>query len=157
MGLTFIAVFSWFSVMILCVLPRKLPLIINSVLYLLIEFILINKLSLITYKYKLLAMSPDISKFIGVILHRDIIFPFLLLFAANVLFTSVNMRNVILAIICSVVYISFTSYMLHRFSMLIYLDWQFAYDVVIVVIMHLIVFIFAFVLQRQINKRAASA
>jgi hypothetical protein len=70
-------------------LPNKLPLVVNFLLVMVIEIILTNKLTILTYNLKLFQMNTSsIPHFLSMMLQNDITVSFVLLTFANVFLTT---------------------------------------------------------------------
>ncbi len=80
--------FAWFCVQVLINLPRKLPLVVNFLLFMAIEVVLINKLTISYNTLKLFKINTSIPHFIALILHNDFTVTFVLLAFANVFLTT---------------------------------------------------------------------
>lgn len=82
-------VFSLISIHILIGLSRKLPLVVNFLLFMVIDIALTNKLTIIGFNYKLFQINTkSIPHFISMILHNDFTITFVLLTFANVFLTT---------------------------------------------------------------------
>ncbi|MBD0384199.1 hypothetical protein [Paenibacillus sedimenti] len=82
--------FAWFCIHVLFSLPHKLPLAANFLLFMAIEIMLTNKLTIIGYDLKLFIMNQSIPYFISLIIHNDLTIPFILLAFANAFLTTRN-------------------------------------------------------------------
>jgi hypothetical protein len=67
--------FAWFCIHVLISLPHKLPLAANFLLFMAIEIMLTNKLTIIGYDFELFIMNQSISHFISLIIHNDLTIP----------------------------------------------------------------------------------
>lgn len=76
--------FAWFCTLVLISLPRKLPLIVNILLFIAIEFVLTNKLTIIGFNLRLFVINNSIPHFLSLILHNDFTVTFVLLTFTNV-------------------------------------------------------------------------
>ncbi|WP_123043049.1 hypothetical protein [Cohnella candidum] len=76
---------AWFSVMVLVTLPSKLPLIVNVLLFMAIDIVLTNKLTIIGFNLQWFKIHTDsVLRFLSLILHNDVTVTFALLVFANV-------------------------------------------------------------------------
>ncbi|SFE89255.1 hypothetical protein SAMN05216378_4482 [Paenibacillus catalpae] len=80
--------YAWFCIQVLLNLRYKLPLAANFLLFMAVEVILTNKLTISGYNLKLFEINKDIPHFIALILDNDFTVTFILLAFANVFLTS---------------------------------------------------------------------
>lgn len=80
--------FAWFCIQFLLNLRRKLPLVVNFLLFMVIEVLLTNKLTISGYNLKIFDYSKSIPHFIALILHNDFTVTFILLAFANIFLTT---------------------------------------------------------------------
>ncbi|MCR2807706.1 hypothetical protein [Paenibacillus soyae] len=83
MVVVYFVVMAWISIHILLSVPRKLPLAVNIILFMVIEIVLTNKLSYIAFTLGLFRINTDAPHFIALILHNDFTITFILLAMAN--------------------------------------------------------------------------
>ncbi|MDQ1912145.1 hypothetical protein RAC89_17300 [Paenibacillus sp. GD4] len=88
MELTIYTILSWYTLQLMMALPRKLPLAVNVLTYMILSIVDINKFTYCTHTLQFVRISHEIPKFLSVILHRDIIFTLSLLIFANVVLTA---------------------------------------------------------------------
>ncbi|MCA0756543.1 hypothetical protein KP806_15920 [Paenibacillus sp. N4] len=84
--------FAWFCIHVWISLPHKLPLAVNFLLFMAIEIMLTNKLTVIGYDLQLFIMNQSIPHFLSLIIHNDLTVPFILLAFANTFLTTRNAR-----------------------------------------------------------------
>ncbi|AFH62961.1 hypothetical protein B2K_19985 [Paenibacillus mucilaginosus K02] len=76
---------AWFCIYVWIKLPRKLPLAANFLLFMAIEAVLTNKLTIIGFNLRLFRINTwSIPHFLSMILHNDFTITFVLLTFANV-------------------------------------------------------------------------
>lgn len=80
--------FAWFCIHVLISLPNKLPFVTNVLLFMAIEVVLINKLTIIGFNLRLFEINMSIPHFLSLILHNDFTVTLLLLTYANVFLTT---------------------------------------------------------------------
>lgn len=81
--------FAWFCIHVMVSLQNKLPLAANFLLFMAIEVILTNKLTIIGFNLGLfLINTKSIPHFLSLILHNDLTVTFVLLTFANVFLTT---------------------------------------------------------------------
>lgn len=79
---------AWISILNFIGLFRKLPLVVNSLLFMAIDIVLTNKLTIIGFNLRSFQLNTGILHFIALILHNDFIVTFVLLTFANVFLTT---------------------------------------------------------------------
>ncbi|UJF36513.1 hypothetical protein [Paenibacillus hexagrammi] len=81
--------FAWFCIHTLTGLPNKLPLVVNCLLFMVIEVVLTNKLTILGFNLKLFQInSQSIPHFLSMILHNDFTITFVLMTFVNVFLTT---------------------------------------------------------------------
>jgi hypothetical protein len=95
-GLVIFLVIAWLVLAIFFSLNKKLPSSINIILFLVIQIVQINLFTIFSLEMKLFTYGKDPVEFITVIVHRDIILPYLLLLFVNSLFINTKIGNRIL-------------------------------------------------------------
>lgn len=81
--------FAWYCILLQITLPSKLPLFVNLLLFMAIEVILTNKLTIVDFNLGLFQINTkSIPHFLSMILHNDFTITFLLLTFANVFLTT---------------------------------------------------------------------
>lgn len=81
--------FAWFCILLQITLSDKLPLFVNFLLFMAIEIILTNKLTIVGFNLKLFQINTkSIPHFLAMILHNDFTVTFVLLTFANVFLTT---------------------------------------------------------------------
>lgn len=80
---------AWFCILLQITLPNKLPLFVNFLLFMAIEVILTNKLTIVGFNLGLFQINTkSIPHFLSMILHNDFTVTFVLLTFANVFLTT---------------------------------------------------------------------
>jgi len=95
MVLVLFLVFAWLCIYVFAALPRKLPLAVNLMLFMAIDVILTNKLTIVGFNLKLFRINTaSVPHFLSLIVHNDFTVTFVLLIFANVFLTttSANIR-----------------------------------------------------------------
>lgn len=80
--------YAWFCIQVLMNLRCKLPLVVNFLLFMAIEVVLTNKLTISGYDLELFKINQSVPPFIALILHNDFTITFILLAFANVFLLS---------------------------------------------------------------------
>ncbi len=83
MGLVIYLVIAWLDMAVFFSLKKKLPSSINIILFLAIQIVQINIFSIVSVEMKLFTFGKSPVEFITVMVHRDIIIPYLLLLFVN--------------------------------------------------------------------------
>lgn len=135
MVLVIFTILSWLVLLVFYLLPNKMPPVINFLTYMGLSIIDINKWTLLYSKYHIFQLSKNKVDFLSFILHRDIVFSFILLIMVNIFFTSKNriMKFGILLISYIMIYISHQ--LLIHFNIVTYLKWNTYYELLLLVMM----------------------
>ncbi len=80
--------YAWFCIQVLMNLRLKLPLAVNFLLFMAIEVVLTNKLTISGHNLNSFQINQNIPHFIALILHNDFTITFILLAFANVFLLS---------------------------------------------------------------------
>ncbi|MCM3631224.1 hypothetical protein M3194_28380 [Paenibacillus glycanilyticus] len=84
MVLVIFILYAWFCIQVALNLRCKLPLVVNFLLFMAVEVVLTNKLTISGYNLKLFEINRSIPHFIALILHNDFTVTFVLLAFANI-------------------------------------------------------------------------
>ena len=80
---------AWFGVFVFLALPKKLPLAVNLLLFMAIDIIMTNKLTIVGYDLGLFRINTaSVPHFLSLILHNDFTVPFALLAFVNAWLTT---------------------------------------------------------------------
>lgn len=80
--------YAWFCIQVLMNLRLKLPLAVNLLLFMAIEVVLTNKLTISGHNLNSFQINQNVPHFIALILHNDFTITFILLAFANVFLLS---------------------------------------------------------------------
>lgn len=136
-------IFVWFSIHVLAGLPKKLPLVVNVLLYMLLAIVDINKLTLITDVWDLFIIRNNVPAFLSVICYRDFTFSLTLLTFANVYFTTSKSLTKIGISLYTFLFLFFGALSLRWTGALIDLHWNAFYEAVCLLVMMLVTYGFA--------------
>ncbi|MBV7504683.1 hypothetical protein KW850_05315 [Bacillus sp. sid0103] len=95
-GLVIYLIIAWLVLTVFFSLKKKLPSRINIIQFLVIQIVQINIFTIVSFNMKLFTFGKGPVEFITVLVHRDIVIPYLLLLFVNLLFFSKKLRNRIL-------------------------------------------------------------
>jgi hypothetical protein len=112
---------------------KKLPLSANFLLYMALSIIDINKLTIISFKFKLFQTSEKIPLFLSLILYREFIFTITLLTFANI-YLAANNRSIKIGItLCTVAFILLIAQSLRWFGIVKDIKWNSLYELITIV------------------------
>lgn len=127
--------FAWFCIHVWISLPHKLPLVVNFLLFMAIEIMLTNKLTVIGYDLELFIMNQNIPHFLSLIIHNDLTVPFILLAFTNVFLTTRNARVRWGVSVYAVVLQFATGYALRWNDVLTDNGWNFLYETLMIILL----------------------
>ncbi len=145
--------FAWFCIGVMVSLPNKLPLAANFLLVMVIEIILTNKLTVLTYNLKLIQINTNsIPHFMSMTMHNDITVAFVLLTFANVFLTA-SKASIRWGIgVYAFLFQMFVGAMLRWNSVLIYTGWNFVMEAVMIIVLMIITLLTGRLFQRLVSK-----
>lgn len=85
MGLVIYLIIAWTVICSFFSLQKKLPGVINILIFLTVQIVQINMFMIIVLRLRYFTYDSELMKFIVVIIHRDLILPFLLLIFINII------------------------------------------------------------------------
>ncbi|MDQ0872556.1 FlaA1/EpsC-like NDP-sugar epimerase [Paenibacillus sp. V4I3] len=125
--------FVWFSILIFAVLPNKLSVITNVLLYMLLAIVDINKLTILSDTLGLFQLSKKVPEFLSVILHRDFTFSITLLTFANVYLTTLKRSIKIGISLYTFTFLLCTGQFLSLNGAITYVKWNIFYECLLIV------------------------
>lgn len=149
-------VLVWYCLHVLVTLPKKLPLITNVLLYMVLSIIDINRMTLFSDNLSLYRFSTQIPEFLCVILYRDFIYCFTLLTFANVYLTASKFLTKVLISLYSFIFLLLCCLILNRSGAIIVLTWNIFYDSITLLIMLLVTYCLARWLLHLTRKERAA-
>nr|WP_283094399.1 hypothetical protein [Paenibacillus sp. ATY16] len=133
-------------------LRLKLPLAVNLLLFLAIEVVLTNKLTISSHNLKLFQIKPNIPHFIALILHNDFTITFILIAFANVFLLS-SKTSVRTGIAVYAFGIQLLLGMeLHRNQVLIYKEWNYLNESLMILLVMLYTLLFGKLFQWMASR-----
>lgn len=156
MVLVFFLVLAWYCLHVLVVLPKKLPLITNVLLYMVLSILDINRMALFSNNLGLYRFSTHISEFLSVILYRDFIYCFTLITFANVFLTASRLLVKVFISLYGFIFLLICFLILSRTGAIINLTWNIFYDCVTLLIMMFVTYGLARWLLHLTRKESAA-
>ncbi|KWX76226.1 hypothetical protein AMQ84_16035 [Paenibacillus riograndensis] len=146
-------VFAWFCIGVTVCLPNKLPLVANLLLFMVIEIMLINKLTVLTYNLNLLQINTrSIPHYLSMIMHNDITVAFVLLTFANVFLTTSKASIRWGISVYAFLFQMFTGALLRWNSVLIYTGWNLGLEAVMIIALMIYALLMGRLFQRIASK-----
>ncbi|WP_407869861.1 hypothetical protein [Paenibacillus sp. P36] len=133
--LVYFLVLAWYCLHVLVTLPKKLPLMTNVLLYMLLSIIDINRMTLFSVSLHFYHFSKQIPEFLSVVLYRDFIYCFTLLTFANVYLTASRFLTKVLISLYSFLFLLMCCFILKWTGSIITLTWNAYYDSITLLIM----------------------
>lgn len=118
MILTLFIVGAWLSVLCFACLPKKLPAVVNALLYLSLSIIDINRLTIFISLVDMYKYSKKMPEFISFVVNRDIVTTVTLIAFANAYLTAETRKKRIAAALLSYLYLIGINVLLHAFHVL---------------------------------------
>ncbi|WP_106496304.1 hypothetical protein [Lentibacillus sp. Marseille-P4043] len=140
MGFAVFFLASWLIVAIFVVLPKKLSIIENTVIFLVLLIIIINASWIIIEELKLIKETQEGIKYVAYLLNRSVIIPMTLITQLNIIHQSNTPLKFILTITVSLVFLLGLRALSLYFDIISYVKWNFGYDVIYILILHLITY-----------------
>lgn len=144
--------FAWFCIKVLIGLPRKLPLVVNFLLFMAVDIVLINKLTISGFNLKLFVINTSIPHFIALILHNDFTIPFILLAFTNVFLTTRKTGVRIGISIYTFLLQILLGFELRWNHVLINIDWNFLKESIMIVLLMAYTLLWGRIFQRMASK-----
>ncbi|MCY9661519.1 hypothetical protein P5G65_20480 [Paenibacillus chondroitinus] len=132
--LVYFLVLTWYCLHVLVTLPKKLPLMANVLLYMLLSIIDINRMALFSNNLSLYRFSTQVPEFLSMILYRDFIYCFTLLTFANVYLTASRVLTRVLISVYTFLFLLMCCFILNRTAAIISLTWNTYYDSIMLLI-----------------------
>lgn len=140
MGFAVFFLASWLIVAIFTVMPKKLSIVENTVVYLVLVIITINVSWIIIEEMSLIKETQEGIKHVAFLLNRSVIIPMTLITQLNVVHRSNSFARSLLTIIVSLIFLLGLRGLSLTFNIISYTKWNFGYDVVYIIILHLMTF-----------------
>ncbi|RIX60084.1 hypothetical protein D3P08_00375 [Paenibacillus nanensis] len=143
---------AWIFILIFIGLFRKLPLVVNSLLFMAIDIVLTNKLTIIGFNSRSFQLNTGILPFIALILHNDFIVPFVLLTFANVFLATPKIAVRISIALYAFFVQLLLGLALRWHNILIDKDWNFVKESVMILLLMLFTLVLGRLFQRMARK-----
>ncbi|WP_201007165.1 hypothetical protein [Paenibacillus glycanilyticus] len=144
--------YAWFCIQVLMNLRLKLPLAVNLLLFMAIEVVLTNKLTISGHNLKLFQINQNIPHFIALILHNDFTITFILIAFANVfLLTSKTSVRTGIAVYAFAIQL-LLGMELHRNQVLIYNGWNYLNESLMILLLMLYTLLFGKLFQWMASR-----
>ncbi|MGY0693951.1 hypothetical protein ACW2QC_14370 [Virgibacillus sp. FSP13] len=140
MGFAVFFLASWLITAIFVIMAKKLSLIENTAVYLFLLIITINVSWIIIEELKLIKETEEGIKFAAYLLNRSVIIPMTLITQLNFLHRSNTVLRFILTTAVSLIILLGLRALSIYFDIITYLKWNFGYDIIYFVILHLITY-----------------
>jgi len=155
--LTLVAViflmFAWFCILLQITLPNKLPLFVNFLLFMVIEIILTNKLTVVGFNLRLFQINTtSIPHFLSLILHNDFTVTFVLLTFANVFLTTSKVGIRLGISVYAFLFQMFLGSMLRWNHVLTDSGWNFVKESIMIIVVMIYTLILGRLFQRMASK-----
>ncbi|WP_174613457.1 hypothetical protein [Virgibacillus ihumii] len=142
---------SWLITAIFVIMPKKLSIIENTITFLLLLIITINISWIIIEELKLIKQTQEGIKYVVYLLNRSVIIPMTLITQLNVLHQSNSVARFILTTAVSLIFLLGLRALSVYFDIIGYLKWNFGYDILYFIILHLIAY-YAHQLFRRLTR-----
>ncbi|WP_163539238.1 hypothetical protein [Gracilibacillus sp. YIM 98692] len=136
-----IAVFffaSWLVCVAFAVMQKKLSLVENTFVYLIILIVSINFLWIIIEEFKLITLTKNGVDYTAYILNRSVIIPMLIIMQLNLIQKSNSVAKSAVIVIATVAIMLGLSVLSTQFNITTNIKWNFGYDVIYFLTLHLI-------------------
>ncbi|SDL98024.1 hypothetical protein [Paenibacillus jilunlii] len=144
---------AWFCIAVMVSLPNKLPLAANFLLVMVIEVIVTNKLTVLTYNLKLIQINTSsIPRYLSMILENDVFVTFVLLTFANVFLTASKASTRWGISVYTFLVQMFVGAMLRWNSVLIYTGWNLFMEAVMIIALMIYTLLMGRLFQRMVSK-----
>ncbi|MFC0560883.1 hypothetical protein [Halalkalibacter alkalisediminis] len=140
MGFAFFFFLSYLIVSMFIVMRKKLNIVENTFVFLLILFVNINVSWIIFEELDLLTVTEDAMKYVGFLLNRSMILPMIIVVYLNLVNRSLKMFKKVLITIISISTVIIFSGISILFDLITYVNWNFIYDAIYFGALHLLAF-----------------
>ncbi|RTE09399.1 hypothetical protein EJQ19_12430 [Paenibacillus whitsoniae] len=145
--------FAWYCILLQITLPSKLPLFVNLLLFMAIEVILTNKLTIIGYNLGLFQINTkSIPHFLSMILHNDLTVTFVLLTFANVFLTTTKVSIRWAISVYAFLFQLLIGAMLRWNYVLIDTGWNFGMESIMILVVMIYTLLLGYLFQRMAYK-----
>ncbi|MBT2724357.1 hypothetical protein [Bacillus sp. ISL-46] len=143
---------SWLIIAIFSVIERKLPLLENTFIYLVILIINVNWTWIIYEEFKFIERTNDPINYAAFMLYRSIIIPMIIVTQLNLFYSAKNVMKSSVVVLGSIVAWLVISILSRYFDMSNYSKWNIGFDILYIIALHGISYFFHKLFQRFSNK-----
>ncbi|MCL6573235.1 MAG: hypothetical protein K6T88_16380 [Bacillus sp. (in: Bacteria)] len=140
MGFSILFLLTWLFSALFVVIQKKLSIIENTFIFLLILIVGINFSWITIEEMKLITLSKNGLDYTAFLLNQSVLFPMLLLIQLNLLQRSKTVRKTIIITFSSVGIMLGISFLLTFYNVTDYTKWNYGYDAIYYFGLHLIAF-----------------
>ncbi|MGJ9384900.1 hypothetical protein [Salipaludibacillus sp. CF4.18] len=138
MGITVFFFASWLVCVAFAVMPKKLSLVENTFVYLIILIVSINFSWIIIEEFKLITLTKNGVDYTAYILNRSVIIPMLIIMQLNLIQKSNSGAKSAIIVISTVAIMLGLSFLSTQFNITTNKKWNFGYDGIYFLTLHLI-------------------
>lgn len=140
MGFAFFFLISYLITYLFLVMKKKLSIIENTFVFLLILMLNINATWILFEELNLISVTEEAMEYFGFLLNRSIIFPMIIVVYLNIVKRSHKKTHTILITIASISTMLTLSGISILLNMITFVTWNFLYDAIYIGLCHLIAF-----------------
>ncbi|UCZ54885.1 hypothetical protein LGQ02_09130 [Bacillus shivajii] len=138
MGITIFFFASWLVCVAFAVMPKKLSLVENTFVYLIILIVSINFSWIIIEEFKFITLTEDGLDYTAHILNRSVILPMLIIMQLNLIQKSNSVAKSVVIVISTVAIMLGLSFLSTQLNITTHEKWNFGYEVIYFLTLHLI-------------------
>lgn len=140
MGFSILFLLSWLFAVIFVVMHKKLSVVENTLVFLIILIVVINFSWIIAEEMKLIKLSRNGVDATAIILNQVVLIPMLLLIQLNLIQRSHTFTKTIIITVASMVIMLGSSFLFNFYNITEYTKWNYGYDAIYYICLHLIAF-----------------
>ncbi|MGG1674863.1 hypothetical protein ACIFOT_03830 [Neobacillus sp. NRS-1170] len=141
MGFVIFFFLSWLIILIFSFIQKKLSLIENTFIFLIILIASINFSWIVIDEFQLIIRTKEGFGYTGYLLNRSVIIPFLILIQFNLLAAGQTLTKKGIIVICSVILFITFSFLSNLLNITDYKNWHYGYDIVYFIFLDLLTII----------------
>lgn len=145
----------WLVVSIFSLIKKKLSIIENTFVFLIILILSINFSWIVIEEWKLISLSKKGFEYTGYLLNRSVILPMLILIQLNLLQFSKTTVMKITIFILSVIVLTFLSVLSNFLNITHFKNWHYGYDAIYYFILNLMA-IFSYKLFARVSRKGVN-
>ncbi|MBT2698423.1 hypothetical protein J7E79_13480 [Bacillus sp. ISL-40] len=143
---------AWLILAVFSVIERKLPLLENTFIYLVMLIININWTWIIYEELKFIERTNEPISYTAFILYRSIIIPMILVTQLNLFYSSKNIMKSSMVVLGSIATWLLLSILSRHFNISNYSRWNMGYDILYILVLHGLTYYFHKFFQRFTNN-----